>query len=677
MSCFCCRSNALHVAASAGQVSMVRRVLAAVKDPGLMARMYPEETPEARAKRQEYLLDMFLNTPNKGHCETPLHQASKFGHLEVVALLAELSSCDVTIRNRAGDTAAEVACTRNRNFAVKGSNGGSGCSGDADLRAEIQKLLSTEVAYIPVFRDSNLAQPAFIGQLWSPRMQIKHDSVGPSEPPGSGPPLGGDSLTSMDLASISPIMVRHQLGLFRRSPPGGENSSNRGSPQPAGTKTAAGLTSNEKTPCKLPREDLVGTGGLSSPISVRQSAADQPSRGANQVGGHLSLRALLGPVSPADGEKIRREWKQMGRSPSLPVPSVSGDSSDKAIFGGGSGFRLLPRLTDPEKGLESEGRLIAKKYSANLIEYWAFLDSYCDVTSPVGLHMLEEHLEEMCGQMDMTSSSPAEKVGRASKKRQLDVSELGDFLEHLNLSDGRNRLDKASHPWSKPNPFGLALSPSSPVFNEASLDPDCIVIGAQEELMDLVGVKEPQKASLLSQEEIWGRARQPAHGLLDDTDPFEKSQSLDLPVGELPSGEAGLLENYPEGDDDADNFHTVASEAAAFDGDNSSSCSVKTAEEGAWVYLRGGYPTLDDCQLYDALREVHVDPLIFPKTKVWRDLVSSFPQEVRRSWRPFNHQGKNVVNDVGKVEGHDGPPSLPVPSRDFGGNLRPTRLFHQ
>ena len=44
---------------------MARKVLELVQSPVPMSRMYPGETPEARAKRTEHLMDLYLNMPNK------------------------------------------------------------------------------------------------------------------------------------------------------------------------------------------------------------------------------------------------------------------------------------------------------------------------------------------------------------------------------------------------------------------------------------------------------------------------------------------------------------------------------------------------------------------------------------------------------------------------------------
>ena len=119
-------------------------MLARAADPEIMARVYPSEPAEARARRTEHLLDLYLNMPNKGHCDTPLHHAAKFGSLEVVVVLAGYSSCDPARRNRDGLTPAEVACTR---------KGGE----DKELKEAIVRALSGQV-YIPVVRDLDLGK---------------------------------------------------------------------------------------------------------------------------------------------------------------------------------------------------------------------------------------------------------------------------------------------------------------------------------------------------------------------------------------------------------------------------------------------------------------------------------------------------------------------------------------
>ena len=51
---------------------------------------------------------MYLNTPDKGALETPLHFACKFAFYEVAKLLLGHPLCDKELKNRDGDTAKNV-----------------------------------------------------------------------------------------------------------------------------------------------------------------------------------------------------------------------------------------------------------------------------------------------------------------------------------------------------------------------------------------------------------------------------------------------------------------------------------------------------------------------------------------------------------------------------------------
>ena len=101
---------------------------------------------------------MYLNTPNKGHHDTALHAAAKIGALDVVALLVQFSSCDTKRHNKEGLTPAEVAGSR---MSQKGPK-------DTEVVKKILQLLSDNL-YIPVYRVCDNSQPAYIGELWSPR----------------------------------------------------------------------------------------------------------------------------------------------------------------------------------------------------------------------------------------------------------------------------------------------------------------------------------------------------------------------------------------------------------------------------------------------------------------------------------------------------------------------------
>jgi hypothetical protein len=56
--------------------------------------LYGIESEENCRQRAIFLLDLYLNTPDKGLNETPLHLAVKFGAIAVVQVLVSYPECD-------------------------------------------------------------------------------------------------------------------------------------------------------------------------------------------------------------------------------------------------------------------------------------------------------------------------------------------------------------------------------------------------------------------------------------------------------------------------------------------------------------------------------------------------------------------------------------------------------
>ena len=83
-----------------------------------------------------------------------------------------------------------------------------------------------------------------------------------------------------------------------------------------------------------------------------------------QVG---TISAVLGPVPACQAERLYRTWKV---SPAR------------------------ERLEDPALGLERQGRQLAGREGVEWVEFWPWLGEYVDLTSQLGLDMLENHLEE-------------------------------------------------------------------------------------------------------------------------------------------------------------------------------------------------------------------------------------------------------------------------------------------
>ncbi|XP_038055658.1 ankyrin repeat and LEM domain-containing protein 2-like [Patiria miniata] len=151
------RYNALHVVAKVNQPEICRQVLETIQDPAYILLMYPDDPEDTIISRIEYLTDLYLNSPDKGNAETPLHFACKFGHVEVVEILLNHPQCDKTLKNKYGQTASEIVC--------------SWASLSDTAMKQLQKTITDllhDHYYVPVYRaEDNCTQPV-IGEPWSP-----------------------------------------------------------------------------------------------------------------------------------------------------------------------------------------------------------------------------------------------------------------------------------------------------------------------------------------------------------------------------------------------------------------------------------------------------------------------------------------------------------------------------
>ncbi|XP_042883967.1 uncharacterized protein LOC122260656 isoform X2 [Penaeus japonicus] len=173
------RYNALHVACRNNKAQYAAEVLSTVSKVDFFQKLYPDDTPESSERRSTFLLDLYLNTPDKGLNETPLHFASKHGSLECVRVLTSYPACNKGRRNKFGQTPSDIICSRVNNSTSK-------------VREDIQCLLG-EQFYIPLFRDDDHCLLPEIGRPWSPNL----------DSPTS--PLTQDQLLLSSCSSASPM----------------------------------------------------------------------------------------------------------------------------------------------------------------------------------------------------------------------------------------------------------------------------------------------------------------------------------------------------------------------------------------------------------------------------------------------------------------------------------------
>ncbi|KAK7895595.1 hypothetical protein WMY93_020920 [Mugilogobius chulae] len=103
-----CRYNVMHVAAKENQAGISQLLLDILENPEFMRLMYPDDQEAMLQKRIRYIVDLYLNTPDKAGFETPLHFACKFGCPEVVNVLCSHPDTDKNCKNKDSQTPSDA-----------------------------------------------------------------------------------------------------------------------------------------------------------------------------------------------------------------------------------------------------------------------------------------------------------------------------------------------------------------------------------------------------------------------------------------------------------------------------------------------------------------------------------------------------------------------------------------
>ncbi|XP_027588937.2 ankyrin repeat and LEM domain-containing protein 2 isoform X1 [Pipra filicauda] len=149
-----CRYNVMHVAAKENQPGICQLLLDTLENPEFMRLMYPDDNDAMLKNRIQYIVDLYLNTPDKMGFDTPLHFACKFGNLDVVNVLTSHPAIVKNPRNKYDQTPAEVICERSKNKS-------------AELKEKLREYLKGRY-YVPLLRAEDNSSAPVIGAPWSP-----------------------------------------------------------------------------------------------------------------------------------------------------------------------------------------------------------------------------------------------------------------------------------------------------------------------------------------------------------------------------------------------------------------------------------------------------------------------------------------------------------------------------
>ncbi|XP_055368134.1 ankyrin repeat and LEM domain-containing protein 2 [Betta splendens] len=148
-----CRYNVMHVAAKENQAGVAQLLLDTLENPKFMRLMYPDDQEIMLQKRIRYIVDLYLNTPDKAGYETPLHFACKFGCPEVVNVLCSHPDINKNCKNKDGQQPSDVICSRKNKT--------------QEVKQKISDYLEDRF-YIPLLRAADNTSQPIIGAPWSP-----------------------------------------------------------------------------------------------------------------------------------------------------------------------------------------------------------------------------------------------------------------------------------------------------------------------------------------------------------------------------------------------------------------------------------------------------------------------------------------------------------------------------
>lgn len=91
------RYNAMHICAISKKPRIAELILKTVSDPKFVDLLTGKKNDIKMCKELcVNLLDYYLNIPEKGRSETPLHLATKTGAIEMVEVLTSFPECKIT-----------------------------------------------------------------------------------------------------------------------------------------------------------------------------------------------------------------------------------------------------------------------------------------------------------------------------------------------------------------------------------------------------------------------------------------------------------------------------------------------------------------------------------------------------------------------------------------------------
>ncbi|XP_068159186.1 ankyrin repeat and LEM domain-containing protein 2 homolog [Drosophila tropicalis] len=448
------RYNAMHICAQTNQARVAELLLKILADREFTQLFVGKKgSGEMCAALNDNILDYYLNMPDKGRGETPLHFAVKNGHVAMVEVLISYPQCK-SLANIEGKYPKDIICYRAPNAGP-------------EIVRKLQVLLS-DPYYVPVLRAAGNELPPQVGQPYTPHEQPLLQSK-----------CEENERLSVDLAisAVAGPMPRDTAYNFYRrwkTPPRISNN------------TISPLTATPHSPYDSPvkttpnksifnRSSHYGNGNgspnlpsrrvLFSPkllvensIDAQESSPSSPSLCIENNNNNNCLKMLAGkrrlldlPATPLrqmkrDLFEVYRNNQDCDQSPiagdlhSYSMMDISSPRNGLDDTWNDSFLERHIKNSDIEKGLEVVGRQLAHHEQLEWREYWDFLDSFVDIATPDGLNCLESYLLEKSEQEQQTLLLQQQQQAQSERLTDQNLWNFAQLDQYLDLvADG---LDK-------------------------------------------------------------------------------------------------------------------------------------------------------------------------------------------------------------------------------------------
>ncbi|XP_062240610.1 ankyrin repeat and LEM domain-containing protein 2 [Platichthys flesus] len=616
-----CRYNVMHVAAKENQAGIAQLLLDTLENPEFMRLMYPDDQEVMLQKRVRYIVDLYLNTPDKAGFETPLHFACKFGCPDVVNVLCSHPDIEKNSKNKDGQRPCDLICSRKNKT--------------QEVKQKISDFLEDR-CYIPLLRATDNTSQPIIGASWSPESSenlslIQRHTRSPKDP-------------LMTVTAFAGPLSPSKANDFRRSwktPPRDRRdlfqNILKSDPDRGAERVGRDLAHGMGHPWAEYWDFLGSFVDLSSPEGLQQleeflGKKDFSPRGHDDAGENETSNRFKSP-SPGkpkkfcnsvsvgafldEGDDISLE--EMKNRQNAALTSITSSASKDGLKGavGGHEFHILP--------------IPLHHRGADLIETAAEQDLLCccdDVLLSPGVVCKNR----VCSSSSRDQTHNGDKVSPRTSPSSCRLSPISNLTVEFERMSQQEPLDSLSSSRERRSSGGSRHRDSRDAFSSSSaidMNSGLNRLSLSHSIQDSEALEGPSWRT-----EGEGTEERRSSGSSEEY--FEAEEGLEVlgrTTGSVTGGRnfCARSKSWDHGGRDLSSSGSSGSSYKSLD--NSHEFLPRTPPHiRSGLFIDGDSPTKLDREVLSAIDGIDVDPLKYPSIHKWKSTMTSYSASDRQCW---------------------------------------------